>query len=82
MLNIDIPTEGKKIITDYSRLSLHDTLHIEMANMSLLVGSMKVSLDFDTWDEMIAFCEEHNFPYNDKRQHEWDEQTKSYILKK
>ncbi len=67
MLSIDIPTEGKEITTTYSRLSKHDKLNIEMANFHLQIGDMQVCIDFKGWDEMIKFCADHNFTYEDKR---------------
>ena len=67
MLTIDIPTEGNEIIVDYSNLSLHKELAVEMANLHLKIGKMRVCIEFKTWEEMISFCKEHNFDYTDRR---------------
>lgn len=68
MNNINIQTKGSPIRATYSKLRTHSEIGCEMANLHLKMGDMEVNIIFDTWDEMIAFCEAHNFPYDDERQ--------------
>lgn len=69
MSNIDvlIDTEGNSIEQGYSTLRAHPELGCEMANLYLKCGKNTIRLRFDTWQEMIDFCEKHNFSYKDER---------------
>jgi hypothetical protein len=65
-IRLEVPA-GQIPKVDFSTLRVHPELKCEMANMNIRVGNFEVKLDFDCWEDMISFCEKHNFPYKDKR---------------
>jgi len=62
-----LETDGKQIKTTYSVIKIHPELKCDMANLNLEIGDFELHISFDSADEMIQFCEQHNFEYNDKR---------------
>lgn len=69
-VRINVSTNGKPIIADHACLRFHSDLpNCEMAYLHLSIGTAtRLIIDFDSHDEMIAFCEKHNFEYEDRRQ--------------
>lgn len=67
MNTLRIQTNGLPIEQTYSMLHFHPELKTEMSNMDLRIGDMEIRVSFDSHDEMIDFCKEHNFTYVDKR---------------
>lgn len=68
-----IHTNGKPIKKTYAMLTEHPELKTEMAHMHIEIGNVEVQVEFDNWQEMIDFCNEHNFEYKDRRPTEWVE---------
>lgn len=66
-MNVNLYTNGTPIKTIYSAIREHPELGVEMAYLELKVGNASVNISFETWDEMIDFCDQHNFEYKDKR---------------
>ena len=67
MIDIRVRTNGQGVRVGYSRLRTHPTLKCEMAHLDLHIGDAEISVVFETWAEMIEFCERHNFDYLDER---------------
>lgn len=67
MTSLRVHTKGKVIHSDYGNLHRHPRNYCEMANIQLIIGDVKVEVCFKSWQEMIGFCEQHNFPYVDDR---------------
>jgi len=65
--SINIDTKGQPIKLGYSMLATHSKLKTEMANMNLEIGGTTVAIRFETSEEMIEFCNTHNFEYKDNR---------------
>ncbi len=64
---ISIDTDGKAITSAFGNLHRHPRNYCEMANIDLKVGDARIGIRFKTWQEMISFCDEHNFTYKDDR---------------
>ena len=62
-----VRTNGRPIEVTYAMLMRHPDLGSEMSTLDLRIGQDEVSIKFESWDEMIAFCEKHNFEYSDER---------------
>ena len=67
MIYIRVETNGNSVKQTYSRLSTHPTLKSEMAHLDLMIGDAEINIAFKTWKEMIKFCKDHNFKYEDER---------------
>ncbi|CAA0081223.1 Uncharacterised protein [Zhongshania aliphaticivorans] len=70
MVNVTARTNGEKIEVRYSRISTHPNPEIKgpVAYLDLDIGDLSLSIAFSTAQEMIEFCEAHNFPYEDDRE--------------
>lgn len=58
------------VVCCYSKINPARVGPGDVACLSLGIGDHTISIHFDTGEEMIAFCEKHNFPYADCRQGE------------
>lgn len=67
MTRIDLSTHGKPIRQGRSVVRRHPTLAVDVAYLHFSIGDVQLDFDFETGDEMIAFCEKHNFSYTDQR---------------
>lgn len=67
MVRVTAETNGKGVKARHNYISNHSELDVVMAYVHLEIGNLEVSIAFETDKEMIEFCEEHNFPYVDKR---------------
>jgi hypothetical protein len=66
-IEITLNTEGQPISTEYSRIWRHSELDFEMALLCLRIGGAQLNIHFNTHQEMIDFCNSHNFAYRDDR---------------
>jgi hypothetical protein len=62
-----VSTNGLKIHQGPSLISTHPILDIPMALFDLHIGDTMFSISFESGSEMIRFCEDHNFIYEDVR---------------
>ena len=67
MIDIRVKTNGNSVKQSYSYLSIHPTLKLEMAYLTLKIDDVGIRIEFETWEEMIEFCKAHNFKYKDER---------------
>lgn len=68
MNTLVVSTNGRPVQATYSKLRRHPNLGVEMASLDLRIGNMEVCIRFESWDEMVQFCEKHNFSYEDERE--------------
>ena len=68
MVTVNVRTDGKGVKQTYSQLSVHPTLGCEMAKFDFKIGDAEIRISFESWKEMIKFCEKHNFTYKDNRE--------------
>lgn len=67
MSSTDVYTNGNGVFSDYAMLHYHNLLDKQIASFHLKIGNDQVIIKFDSWQEMISFCEQHNFSYSDDR---------------
>lgn len=67
MTALRVYTKGARIYSNYGHLHRHPRNYYEMANFQLKIGDVTVEINFESWQEMIDFCEQHNFLYKDGR---------------
>lgn len=67
MTALRVYTKGKGVYSNYGNLHSHPRNYCEMANFQLIIGDVTVEIRFDSWQEMITFCDQHNFTYKDDR---------------
>jgi hypothetical protein len=66
-ISINLNTNGNPIMQSYSTLHEHPNLGSEVAALWLECGKNTIRISFQNWQEMIDFCEKHNFSYEDNR---------------
>lgn len=67
MTALRVHTKGRAIYSNYGNLHRHPRNYSEMANFELKIGDVGIEICFESWQEMIAFCDKHNFSYEDQR---------------
>jgi hypothetical protein len=68
MVEVIARTNGKPIKCTYSSTRIHPSLKTEMANLYLQINDLTVSIAFESSEEYLNFCKNHNFPYKDERE--------------
>jgi len=67
MVEVIARTNAKPIKCTYSHTHIHPSLKTEVSNLDLKIGDLTVSIAFESSDEYLHFCKNHNFPHSDDR---------------
>lgn len=62
-----IDTKGLGVKLVYSNIHMHPRMGIEMASLEFKIGHDNIAISFESWQEMIDFCDRHHFSYQDDR---------------
>ena len=65
MSELTVFTRGAPIKVSHSTLRVYK--ESEVAVIELTIGNMEIRIHFDTHAELITFCDNHNFKYDDER---------------
>jgi GH35 family endo-1,4-beta-xylanase len=79
MNTVTIFTNGDSIRKEYARVRPHPEINDDIAVMELVSGGMEINFHFETGEEMIEFCEKHNFSYEDLRESSSNEQIPGVV---
>ena len=69
MAKTNVNSKGKPVDVVYSNIFMHSSLpDKECCSLEINFGNDEIAFSFESGDEMIEFCKEHNFPYEDNRE--------------